>query len=134
MKIESICDRHNFLIATIITELDEIPSGHSFPTTNEAELQVGLFRHPATHQIKRHYHPEFKRELKYTSEILLILDGLLQVDIYDEKLELLATRELPPNSLAILSGGGHGFKVLKECRIVEVKQGPYAGEYDKVLF
>ena len=31
----------------------------------------------------------------------------------------------------LLTSGGHGFKVLEEVEMIEVKQGPYSGEMDK---
>ena len=34
----------------------------------------------------------------------------------------------------LLIEGGHGFEVLEEIEMVEVKQGPYAGERDKERF
>ena len=34
----------------------------------------------------------------------------------------------------LLVSGGHGFEMLEESEIIEVKQGPYAGEEDKVRF
>ena len=34
----------------------------------------------------------------------------------------------------MLVSGGHGFKVLEEVEMIEVKQGPYYGEQDKVRF
>jgi hypothetical protein len=34
----------------------------------------------------------------------------------------------------MLSGGGHGFKVLKNTKMIEVKQGPYSLSMDKVKF
>ena len=34
----------------------------------------------------------------------------------------------------MLISGGHGFKVLDEVEMIEVKQGPYAGEQDKIRF
>ena len=34
----------------------------------------------------------------------------------------------------MLSSGGHGFKVLKDVEMIEVKQGPYSISNDKVKF
>ena len=34
----------------------------------------------------------------------------------------------------MLSNGGHGFKVLKDTKMIEVKQGPYSLSMDKVKF
>ena len=34
----------------------------------------------------------------------------------------------------MLVKGGHGFKVLKEVQMIEIKQGPYSLSKDKVKF
>ena len=34
----------------------------------------------------------------------------------------------------MLSDGGHGFKVIKDVKMIEVKQGPYSLSMDKIKF
>ncbi len=34
----------------------------------------------------------------------------------------------------MLVSGGHGFKVIDEVEMIEVKQGPYSGDQDKKRF
>jgi len=34
----------------------------------------------------------------------------------------------------LLASGGHGFEVIEDIKMVEIKQGPYAGEKDKTRF
>jgi len=34
----------------------------------------------------------------------------------------------------LLASGGHGFEVLEDLEMIEVKQGPYAGDADKTRF
>ncbi len=36
--------------------------------------------------------------------------------------------------MILLITGGHGFEVLEEIEMIEVKQGPYSGEDDKTRF
>jgi hypothetical protein len=36
--------------------------------------------------------------------------------------------------IVILLTGGHGFKVVKNCKLIEVKQGPYNESKDKIRF
>ena len=40
---------------------------------------------------------------------------------------------LKKDDIILLLKGGHGFKVLKDVEIIEVKQGPYQKNTDKVL-
>ena len=48
--------------------------------------------------------------------------------------EHLFSKKLYANDLIMLSNGGHGFKVLKDVKMIEVKQGPYSLSMDKVKF
>jgi len=134
MNIEEICDEQGNRLALLVSQLSSLPAGHTFPTSPEDQMQLGLFHHPSGHEIKRHYHPEFKRSLDFTTEVLVILSGLVRVDLYNSEQELVTSRELADGSVAVLISGGHGFEILKESIIVEVKQGPYAGQNDKILF
>jgi hypothetical protein len=134
MQLEEIKDRNGMVLATLISSLQELAPGHTFPTSPDDELQLGLFNHPKDHVIKRHYHPPFDRELKFTNEVLIIMSGLVQVDIYDDSQELITSRQLGSNSVVILRKGGHGFSIIEHAVILEVKQGPYAGNADKILF
>ena len=38
------------------------------------------------------------------------------------------------NDVIILFKGGHGFDVLEDCKIIEIKQGPYNKKSDKISF
>ena len=44
------------------------------------------------------------------------------------------SRVLGPGDVIILMSGGHGFEVLEDLNMVEVKQGPYVGDADKTRF
>ena len=41
---------------------------------------------------------------------------------------------LGPGDVILLISGGHGFEVIEEIDMVEVKQGPYADDMDKTPF
>ena len=69
-----------------------------------------------------------------TQEVLFIKKGVLRVDFYDEYEDYLESRDLHAGDMILLVSGGHGFQVLEEVEMVEVKQGPYAGENDKKRF
>lgn len=69
-----------------------------------------------------------------TQEVLFIKKGILRVDFYDEYEDYLESRDLHAGDIILLVSGGHGFHVLEEVEMVEVKQGPYAGENDKKRF
>lgn len=105
-----------------------------FFTPDDAPLQVGAFNLPSGHEIQPHIHQEFERRLKTTTEVLLIQEGRLQVDFYDFQKQFVCSRTLDEGSIIVLFTGGHGFRALAPVRMIEVKQGPYAGDGDKRRF
>lgn len=134
MPLEVVKDRGGTNLALLISSTGEFPLGHNFLTHESDPLQFAVFNHPIGHQIQRHWHPPVDRQLSATSEVLVIQSGLVLVSIYDLELNLVLTRELGSGDVAVLFSGGHGFEILENATILEVKQGPYAGDYDKVLF
>lgn len=108
--------------------------GIHFFTENEFTQQLAYMRHPAGKVIQPHLHNPVLREVTYTQEVLLIKSGKLRVDFYDEEQIYLESRILEAGDTILLIQGGHGFEVLEDLEMIEVKQGPYAGEKDKTRF
>jgi mannose-6-phosphate isomerase-like protein (cupin superfamily) len=108
--------------------------GIQFFTPGDYSQQLGYMRHPAGHVIAPHVHNPVPRTVHYTNEVLFLRRGRLRVDFYKEAGRYLESRELGPGDVILLVGGGHGFEVLEEIEMVEVKQGPYAGAGDKTCF
>jgi len=119
--------------AIIVSGRFREPGVHFF-TPNSFSQQVGYMRHGAGKIIPPHVHNPVSREVQYTSEVLLIRKGKLRVDFYSEQREYLESRILEGGDVILLVRGGHGFKVLDEVEMIEVKQGPYAGDQDKTRF
>ena len=91
-------------------------------------------RHPVGKVIPPHVHNPVAREVHYTQEVLFLKKGRLRVDFYDSDQCYLESRILAAGDVILLATGGHGFEVLEEIEMIEVKQGPYAGEADKTRF
>ena len=90
--------------------------------------------HPTGKIIDAHIHNLVHRNVVMTQEVLFIKKGILRVDFYDEYEDYLESRNLHAGDIILLVSGGHGFRVLEEVEMIEVKQGPYAGENDKKRF
>jgi hypothetical protein len=73
-------------------------------------------------------------EVQYSSETLFIRKGKVRIDFYSEQKAYLTSEILVSGDVVLLSRGGHGFEMLEESEIVEVKQGPYESESDKFRF
>lgn len=124
---------HNEILAIIISNRFSEPGIHFF-TPNDFSQQLAYMRHPAGKLIPPHVHNPVPRGVQYTLEVLLIKRGRLRVDFYDADKNYLESRELEAGDVILLATGGHGFEVLEELEMYEVKQGPYAGEQDKTRF
>ena len=121
------------LLAMIIRN-DYMCEGVDFITPSEYSQQVAYMHHPKGKLIDAHVHNLVHRNVVMTQEVLLIKKGVLRVDFYDEYEDYLESRDLHAGEIILLVSGGHGFEALEEVEMVEVKQGPYAGENDKKRF
>jgi len=130
--IEKITDQ-NAELAIIVRSSFSQP-GINFFTPNDYSQQLAYMNHPTGKEIQPHVHKKVQREVHYTQETLFIRRGKLQVDFYSEDQEYLESRVLEAGDVILLIKGGHGFKVLEDLEMFEVKQGPYAGDEDKIKF
>lgn len=124
---------HGELLAIIIDHSYEKP-GISFFTADDLSQQLAYMQHPAGHRIDAHVHNRVTREVHYTQEVLVIRKGKLRVDFYDGEQSYIESHLLVAGDVILLVSGGHGFKVLEDVEMFEIKQGPYTGEADKTRF
>lgn len=106
----------------------------SFFTPNDYSQQLGYMNRPAGYEILPHVHRPVTRSVQFTKEVLFIKSGRVRVDFYDDEKLYLESRILHQGDVILLAFGGHGFTMLEQSEIIEVKQGPYAGDQDKVKF
>lgn len=121
------------LLALIIRD-NYVCEGVDFLTSNEYSQQVAYMHHPTGKIIDAHVHNLVHRDVVLTQEVLFIKKGILRVDFYDEYEDYLESRKLYSGDTILLISGGHGFAVIEEVEMIEVKQGPYAGNNDKKRF
>jgi quercetin dioxygenase-like cupin family protein len=104
------------------------PATTTFLTPDDCNLQVGHVVYPAGGEIPRHMHLPLERRVVGTAEVLVVQRGRCEVDVYAEDRQVVATRELHAGDILIAVAGGHGFRVLEDTVLLEVKQGPYMGD------
>jgi len=126
--------RHNGVLLAVIVAGSFSEPGIRFFTPHELSQQLAYMRHPAGKVIPPHVHTPAPRTVNYTQEVLVIRRGKLRVDFYDEARLYVESRILGAGDVILLAIGGHGFEVLEDLEMIEVKQGPYAGEQDKQRF
>jgi mannose-6-phosphate isomerase-like protein (cupin superfamily) len=121
-------------LCAIILRASYDEEGIQFFTTNEFSQQLASMSYAPGKVIAAHTHNPVRREVFYTQEALFIRKGKLRVDFYAPNCEYRTSRVLGAGDVILLISGGHGFEVLEELNMVEVKQGPYAGDQDKTTF
>ena len=121
-------------ILAIIIFADYKKNGISFFTPDDFSQQLGYMNRPTDYVISPHVHNLVERKVELTQEVLIVRSGKVRVDFYDDERHYIESRIIQTGDVCLLANGGHGFKVLEQAEMIEVKQGPYCGEMDKVRF
>lgn len=108
--------------------------GIKFFTRDEDTLQLGYMRREKGYSIRPHIHQSVPRKVDFTNEVLFVKSGRVRVDFYDDTQAFRESLILEQGDIILLAECGHGFEMIEESEIVEVKQGPYVGEADKLRF
>lgn len=118
----------------IIIKADYEKDGVEFFTPDDYSQQLAFMKHEKGKIIDPHVHNHVERQVHYTQEVLVIRRGKLRVDFYTDNRNYLESYILEGGDVILLASGGHGFEVLDDVEMFEIKQGPYAGENDKTRF
>tara|TARA_Y100001970_G_scaffold294299_1_gene450057 strand:+ start:12541 stop:12945 length:405 start_codon:yes stop_codon:yes gene_type:complete len=125
----------NGVFYAIIVKSDYTPKKTEFVTDNEHLQQLGFIVYKAGSIIKPHMHKVLKRTIDKTTETLFVKQGKVEYKIYDNDKSPVATGVLNKGDIIALINGGHGFKIIEDAIMIEVKQGPYiSSEKDKKRF
>jgi hypothetical protein len=124
----------NGKVLAYIVRAGVAPPKTRFVTPDSANFQVGFIVYPAGGEIQRHLHNPLPREIVGTAEALLIRSGSCEVDIYNDDRTLVRSDVLRTGDLIVFLAGGHGFRLLEDCVMLEIKQGPYTGLDEKTRF
>jgi hypothetical protein len=132
MSIEAIA-RDGRTLCYVIRQ-QRAPETTTFVTPDDAIQQVGFVVHPAGAEVRRHYHLPIERTIVGTPEVLVVRSGRCRLDVYDDDQQPVESVELAEGDIMVMVGGGHGFQMLEDTVLVEVKQGPYMGTQEKNYF
>ena len=130
--VEHIASNGKSLAYIIRAEID--PKKTTFLTPTDLKQQVGFDVYPAGGEVPRHVHRALERHLVGTSEVIVVRRGRCEIDVYSDERNLVASRELRSGDIMLMTGGGHGFRMLEDTVLLEVKQGPYTGIDEKERF
>lgn len=126
-------ERNGILLAIII-RANYNKEGISFFTPNDFSQQLGYMNRPKGYIIEPHIHKLVERKVTLTQEVLYIKSGKVLINFYDDDQNYLENKTVSTGDVVLLAQGGHGFEILEDSEIIEVKQGPYIGDEDKVRF
>ena len=122
------------MLALIVRGEYRDKKGITFFTPNESTQQFGYMKHNKKHIIRPHLHKKRLTKIYHTTEVILLMKGILRVDLYSQFKKYLFSKILKEKDIIMLVHGGHGFKVLKNVEMLEIKQGPYNLIKDKIKF
>ena len=121
-------------ILAIFIPADVAIQGIEFYTDPEMDFQIGAMRRPVGHEVEPHVHSPVERDLIGTKEVLFVRSGRIGIDFYDQAQKIVSSIEMVSGDVIYLHMGGHGIRFIEESVLLEVKQGPYIQDADKVRF
>lgn len=128
-----VLDHLNNQLAMIVRSSHQA-LGIDFLTPDTFGQQVAYMNRPKGEVIHAHIHEPISRTLIGTQEVLFIRKGRIRVDFYESDRTYVSSMILEAGDLMLLSTGGHGFEVLEDIDMIEIKQGPFAEGRDKTRF
>lgn len=117
--------------SAIVIRADESVSGIEFFSPSDFSQQIGLMTRPAGYKVPAHIHNLVERKIEHTQEVLMIRRGSCEVLLFNDLNIVSHKIFLEVGDVILLAHGGHEINMITECEILEVKQGPYAGNMDK---
>lgn len=125
---------HNGTHLAIIVRKNYHQEGIEFFTGDNDPLQIGYMKRGKDYVIQPHVHNAVERTISFTHEVLVIKSGTVRIDFYTSEKQYIRSTKVYQGDVVLLTDGGHGFKMLDDAEIIEVKQGPYVGNLDKQRF
>lgn len=129
--IEVVKDKAEEL--AIIIDKDAFTEGVKFITPEHFPLQCGLLKYKEGESALPHIHPNVRRIINKSQEIIHVKKGRIKLDIFTAKGKLCASKILMAGDTAFFVSGGRGWTALEEAEILEIKQGPFLGKEDKIV-
>lgn len=132
-EIEQVTDRAGKVLA-VIARAEYEPEQTSFVTPDSFTQQLGFVVYGAGEKVAAHLHLPIARHLEGTSEAIIVRRGRAVLTIYDDNKETMHKSTMSQGDVVVLVAGGHGFEMLEDTVLMEIKQGPYTGLREKERF
>lgn len=123
------------LLLHVINRYSDIKTVRNDISPDKEYLQVSCFETNKDMKYKSHKHLPLHRKTDITQESWVVIDGEIQVTLYDIDDAIIHKTILKRGDCTVTFGGGHGYECLKNnTKVYEFKTGPYYGQTkDKVL-
>jgi hypothetical protein len=121
-------------LLALILRSDFTSEGIEFFTPDHFSQQLGYMNRPKGFKVTPHVHNFISRDVELTQEVLFIKSGRVKMDIFDLNKKFVKSSILTHGDVVLLASGGHGFTMLEQSEIIEVKTGPHIGDKDKTRF
>lgn len=121
----------DLILAIIVRKNINLNYGTEFITDESDLFQLGLIKRNEGEVIKKHYHLNQKRNINKTTEALIVKKGKVEITFFHEE-KIVTKKIIERHDIAILFDGGHSFKFYEDSEMVEIKQGPYIKDKDKI--
>ncbi|MDA9300070.1 hypothetical protein N9Q00_00425 [Amylibacter sp.] len=132
-KLKAIYDDNGILNALLLHK-DFEKKGIDFFTNDEHQMQLGYMKREKGYKIEPHIHNPITRTINTSCECLFIKTGRVKIYFYDLSKKPICSEVVSAGDTVLLLSGGHGFLMVEPSEIIEVKQGPYVEQMDKVRF
>jgi hypothetical protein len=134
MKVTKICSIDGQVIAIIAPPNSLNKDGTYFLTDEQLSIQLAVINRSAGLKDARHFHPQFERVIKETIECLIIVGGKIKITFYDQVNQYINDYCGQEGDVILFVSGGHSIEYLEPSKLIEIRQGPYNRQMDKVRF
>lgn len=131
-KIKKVLSSNGEILALVINKQNV--ESVNFVTPETFPLQLGISNYKKGSKIRPHAHKKIKRVIEISQEMVYLEKGKVRVHFYDNQGKEIMSEILEQGDIAFFAQGGHGFDMLSETKIVEVKQGPFFGTEKEKTF
>ena len=116
------------VLAKLITE-EDFRNGLNFFSSDADFIQVGVWKaYEKDKQLQAHIHNTVEKKASRTHEVLYVIKGCVEANIYDLNADYVETLEVHRGEILVLLECGHGYVIREEgTTVLEVKNGPYLG-------
>ena len=135
MPIKEIKDKKKRTIGLFYPKSISAKGSIRFLTPQSFPLQVGLIEHRHGKKVLPHIHRNLFYDVNTTQEFIYVEKGRnILITLFDIKWTEIKKIKMAAGDSILFVGGGHSLDIPPNCRLFEIKQGPYPGDAKAKIF